>query len=144
MVNKVLVDYLIEGKKKGFTTDQLKKALQDQGYTISDVNNALLEAMQEKPSFVSSSLFKISLIVILIIIILFGAYFAFSKLNLFSNREISGVKEDYVNNILKEECSGLKGSQYAECSTSTITNIAFNRDNVKLCGFSKFESICID
>ena len=63
---------------------------------------------------------------------------------MFKGREIAGVKESYLSKILKEECSGIKGSQYAECSTDTIAKIAFNRDNKKICAFSKFESICID
>ncbi len=144
MANKALVDYLIEGRNKGFTTEQLKKALLDQGYNSNNIDESLIESLREKPSFFSTHFFKISLVIILMLIIVISAYLLLTKLNVFESREISGVKESYVNKILKEECSGIKGQQYAECSTDVIADIANNNNNKKLCGFSKFESICIE
>ncbi len=144
MANQALVDYFIEGKKKGFTSEQLKDSLIKQGYTINEIGEALLNSLREKQSFFSTHVFKLSLIIILLLIIVISFYVVLSKFNILGDREISGVHESYVNKILREECSGIKGQQYAECSTDVIANIAFNYNNEKLCGFSKFESICID
>jgi|SRR3989344_652330 len=144
MVTKALVNYFIEGKKKGFTTDQLKSSLLDQGYNSLDINDALLDSLKEKQNFFSTSTFKVSLTIILALIVIVTTYILLINLDMFKGREIAGVKESYLSKILKEECSGTKGSQYAECSTDTIAKIAFNRNNQKICAFSKFESICID
>ena len=144
MVNKVLVDYIKEGQKKGFTADQLKKSLLDQNYNINDITDAILEAMKVKPRFFSSLLFKVILVIILLLIVAVSSYILIGRLDLFSGREIGDVKQSYVNKILSEECSGLSGELYAECSTDAIANIALNRNNEKICEFSKFASICIE
>lgn len=143
MANKSLITYFIEGKKKGFTAEQLKQSLLAQGYTQLDINDALLESLKEKKNFFTTSTFKVSLTIILALIVIITTYLILINLDMFKGREIAGVKESYINKILKEECSGTKGSQYAECSTDTIAKIAFNRNNQKICAFSKFESICI-
>ena len=144
MVNKALFDYFIEGKNKGFTTEQLKETLLKQGYSSEDIDIALIDSLKEKPGLFSSHFFKIALIIVLVLMIVVSFYLLLTKLDIFEERVISGVQESYVNRILNEECSSLKGQQYAECSTDAIVNIAFNHGNDKLCGFSKYESICID
>ena len=42
MTVETLVEYIKEGKKKGFTLEQLHKSLLDQGYNIEEIQSAVL------------------------------------------------------------------------------------------------------
>ena len=93
MVNQKLVDYLKEGKKKGFGLDVLKKKLVDGGFSQKDVDEASsniegkelpampaqegqVEQLNQKPEEKKGSKLKWILIIILILIILgAGLYF---------------------------------------------------------------------
>jgi len=144
MANKTLVNYFIEGKKRDFKVEQLKHELLKQHYSKSEIDEAFIESLQEKPSFLSTNIFKLSLVIVLMLIIVISTYIAMNRFNILKGREIGGTRESYINKILKEQCSGLKEQQYAECSTDTISTIAFNYNNERICEFSKFESICLN
>lgn len=84
MTVETLVDYIKEGKKKGFTLEQLHKSLLEQGYSIEEIQSAVLIAenapllteehgiKMEKPQIKKSHnplVFVIGIVLILIFVV---------------------------------------------------------------------------
>lgn len=115
MTVETLVGYIKEGKKKGFTLEQLHKSLLEQGYNIEEIQNAVIITENaptlteehginmEKPLIKKSHNPLVFVIGIVLILILAGALIVLNLDKTSSEETSEQTKEDMPPDIIETE-----------------------------------------